>query len=394
MAEIRTPRICRIELTPLYVPFRAEVKQMMASGGGGLGMALKAEEPWLGGDFVICKLFAEDGSVGLGETFVWLPETGATPDQIVEIVAAGLSRYVLGQSPFDVHRIRRRLDDNVAKSELAKGLIDFACYDLMGKITGRPAHDFMGGRCADSVPTAGLIPLVPVDMMVAMALHFQTAGHRTLRLKLGIGIEKDREIIANVREAVGPEMRIRVDYNQAYTAEQAIRAINAIEPFGIDCCEQPVRSNDMMSMVRVQKAVAVPLMAHEACFTLREIVEQIELGAVGVVGVNAERPGGVTDALAAIDYATRRGLGVVLHNQPLGIGSAMQIHVGAARLDVLGHEMELFGQVMLEDDLIEKPLEYSDGKVKVPDGPGYGVTLDEAALSKYATAPTRVVEAG
>lgn len=365
---------------------------MMTSSSGGLGMALKAEEPWLGGDFVVCKLVAEDGAEGIGETFVWLPETGATPEQIVEIVAKGLSRYVIGQSPFDVHRIRRRLDDNVAKSEIAKGLIDIACYDLMGKITGRPAHDFMGGRCADSVPLAGLIPLVDVETMVAMAVHFQTAGHRTLRLKLGAGIEKDREIIEKVRATVGPSMRLRVDYNQAYTADQAIRAIDAIEPFGVDCCEQPVRSNDMMSMVRVQKAVRVPLMAHEACFTLREIVEQVELGAVGVVGVNAERPGGVTDALAAIDYATRRGLGVVLHNQPLGIGAAMQIHVGAARLCVLGHEMELFGHVMLEDDLIVTPLEYAEGRVRVPDGPGYGVMLDEVALAKYATAPTRVVE--
>src|SRR5262245_25443847 len=120
MADIRSPRIRRIELTPLHVPFRSEVRQMMTSSSGGLGMALKAEEPWLGGDFVICKLISEDGSVGIGETFVWLPETGATPDQIVEVVAKGLARYVLGQSPFDVNRIRRRLDDNVAKSEIAK----------------------------------------------------------------------------------------------------------------------------------------------------------------------------------------------------------------------------------------------------------------------------------
>ncbi|MBC7171049.1 MAG: mandelate racemase/muconate lactonizing enzyme family protein, partial [Polyangiaceae bacterium] len=328
MTEARKPRIRRIELTPLHVPFRAEVRQMMGSSTGGLGMALKAEEPWLGGDFVICKLVADDGSEGLGEAFVWLPETGATPEQLVETVAKGLARYVLGESPFDVQRLRRRLDDNVARSEIAKGLVDIACYDLMGTMTGRPAHDFMGGRCAESLPTAGLVPLVSVEMMVAMAQHFQTAGHRTLRLKLGAGIEEDREIVAKVREAVGPSMRLRVDYNQVYTPEQAIRAIAAIAPFGIDCAEQPVRSNDILGMVRVQKAVTVPLMAHEACFTLREIVEQVELGAVGVIGINAERPGGVTDALAAIDYAARRGLGVVMHNQPLGIGSAMQVHVG------------------------------------------------------------------
>jgi muconate cycloisomerase len=134
-------------------------------------------------------------------------------------------------------------------------------------------------------------------------------------------------------------------------------------------------------------------MAHEGCFTLQEIVTLVELGAVGVVGVNTERPGGVTNALRAIDYAARRGLGVILHNQPLGIASAVQVHLAAARAPDLGHAIELFGHVMLEDDLILEPLDYSGGRVRVPEGPGFGVSLDEAALARYATAPTRVVEA-
>jgi len=117
------------------------------------------------------------------------------------------------------------------------------------------------------------------------------------------------------------------------------------------------------------------------------------MGAVGVVGINTERPGGLSHALQAIDYATRRGLGVVMHNQPLGIASAAQIHLAAARWPVLGHAIELFGHVMLEDDLITDPLDYSGGNVVVPDGPGLGVEMDEAALKKYATAATTVVEA-
>jgi muconate cycloisomerase len=146
-------------------------------------------------------------------------------------------------------------------------------------------------------------------------------------------------------------------------------------------------------MVRVQQRVSVPLMAHEGCFTLQDIVTLVELGAVGVVGINTERPGGVTAALRAIDYAALRGLGVVLHNQPLGIASAVQVHLAAARARDLGHAIELFGHVMLEDDLITEPLDYAGGQVRVPDGPGFGVALDHDALARYATAPTRVVDA-
>ena len=109
-----------------------------------------------------------------------------------------------------------------------------------------------------------------------------------------------------------------MDYNQAYGADQAVRAIAAIAPFGIDCAEQPVRAADWLAMARVQRAVDVPLMAHEGCFSLTDIIALIELGAIGVLGINTERPGGITHALRAIDYAVARGMG-------MGIGDVADV---------------------------------------------------------------------
>lgn len=355
-------------------------------------MAIAAEEPWTGGDFVIARLTADDGSRGVGEAFVWLPETGVSPAQIVDAVKHGLARYLLGANPFDVGSLRARMDANVARSEVAKGLLDMACYDLAGRIAGRSACELMGGRGADELPLAALIPLDDADSMTTMALAFQRSGTRTFRLKLGTGLEADRRVVAQAREALGPEARLRVDYNQAYAVDEAVRAIEAIAAFGIDCAEQPVRADDWLGMARVQRAVSVPLMAHEGCFSLTDATALIELGAVGVLGVNTERPGGITQALRAIDYAARRGIGTVLHNQPLGIASAAQVHLGAARASVLGHAMELFGHVMLEDDLIVEPLRYANGRVQVPQGPGLGVELDVDALDRYATDAPVVIE--
>jgi muconate cycloisomerase len=380
------PRIVRIDLVPLHVPFREIVRETMARSAGGLGMAIPAEEAWLGGDFVIARLRAEDGSEGVGEAFVWLPETGVSPAELIAQVRDGLARYVLGESPFAVRRMRSRMDANVARCDVAKGVLDMACYDLMGRVAGRPAHDFMGGRCAEALSLCALIPLMDATAMVDMARAFQQSGTGTFRFKLGRGVAADRAIVAAARETLGETARIRVDYNQAYRPDEAIRAIRAIEPFGIDVAEQPVAATDWLGMARVQAGIGVPLMAHEGCFSLHEIVALVELGAIRVVGINSERPGGVTQALAAIDYAAARGLGVVLHNQPLGIASAMQVHVAAARAPALGHAIELFGHVMMEDDLIVEGLAYGSGDVRVPAGPGWGVTIDEAALERYATA--------
>ncbi len=377
------PVIDRLELFALHVPFRAVVRETMARSAGGLGMAIPAEEPWTGGDFVVARATAEDGTQGLGEAFVWLPETGVSPRQVIDAVEGALGRYVLGADPFAVVPLRARMDANVARSEVAKGLLDMACWDLQGRLAAQPACELMGGRRADDLPLAALIPLADPTFMVDMALAFQRGGTGTFRLKLGRGIAADRDIVAAARAALGPGARLRVDYNQAYTPDEAVQAIAAIAPYDIDCAEQPVRADDWLGMARVQRAVTVPLMAHESCFSLTDFMVLLELGAVGVGGVNTERPGGITLALRAIDYAAARGLGTVLHNQPLGIASAAQVHLGAARADVLGHAMELFGHVMLDDDLIVDGLRYDGGRIRVPDGPGLGVALDECALDRH-----------
>ena len=355
---------------------------------GGLGMAIAAEEEWHGGEFVICKLLCDDGNIGLGESFVWLPETGISPEGIIDIIKKALSKYIIGESPFNVEKILHRMDINVARNEVAKGLCDMACYDLMGQIKGDPACDFIGGRNVDEIPLAALIPLADIETMVMLAKMFHKIGFRSFRYKLGRGVEEDVKISESIREALGSEVRLRVDYNQAYSPEEAVEAIKAIEQFSIDFAEQPIRADNFVGMGFVQKRVDTPLMAHEGFFSVQDFVTLVELQAVGVLGINSERPGGVTNAIKALDYAEQQRIKAVIHNQPLGIASAMHIHLAAARFHSLGYATELFGQVMLENDLIVTSLNYNKGMAKVPTGPGWGIKLDENALEKYATSPT------
>ena len=195
-----------------------------------------------------------------------------------------------------------------------------------------------------------------------------------------------------VRERLGKKAQIRVDYNQAYNPRDAVQAIKEIEPYDIEIAEQPVAATDFSGMAYVQRRVKTPLMSHEGCFSLQDIETLIALKAVRIIGINSERPGGVTNALEAIKYATARSLGVVIHNQTLGIADSMMIHLAAAHYPSLGHSIELFGNVMYEDDLIITPLDFEAGMVRVPHGPGWGVELDEVALERYATGPTIVIK--
>ena len=136
---------------------------------------------------------------------------------------------------------------------------------------------------------------------------------------------------------------------------EMVNFLKAIEPFDIDYAEQPVRTTDYLGLQYVQQRVDTPIMCHEGFFSLKDLVTLIEMEAVGVIGINGERPGGVTNALRSISYAEQRGLSSVLHAQPLGIASAMMLHVAASRHYSLGHASELFGYVMFEDDLLVEP---------------------------------------
>ena len=381
-----------IELTPIHVPFKDPVKITMAETHGGLGMAIGAEGAWLGGDFVICKLITKDGSMGLGEVFVWPPETGITPDQIIDSIRNSLGKYILGENPFNIEKINYRMDTNLARQEVAKGILDMACYDLMGMITEHPACDFMGGKNAEEIPLAALIPLGEPILMKGIVRSYYKKGFRTFRLKLGKGIQQDVKIVETIRKTFGDQIRLRVDYNQAYSPQMAVQAINAIESYGIDYAEQPVKADDYLGMRFVQQNVNIPLMAHEGFFSLKDFITLVELEAVRILGINSERPGGVTKALDAINYAKTRGFGIVIHNQPLGIASAMHIHLHIAKYHSINHATELFGQEMLVDDLILKPINYDNGRAKLPEGSGWGVTLDEHALERFATSSTITLE--
>lgn len=391
--DYKKTKVKKIELTPVYIPFKEEVRALMQGGESGIGFALKVDQAWLGEEFVICRLYDQDGHVGTSEVFTWIPETGVSVESVIDTVQRGLSPYVLNQSPYEIQKIKTLMNNNVHQSEVAKGLIDLALHELVGRIENKPVYHLLGGYNVEKIDLAYVLPLTDPEIVKGLVQMFMEAGVRAFRLKLGSGINEDVKLVKTIREAVGDDIRLRVDYNQAYSPNVAVRAINAIAPYGIDFAEQPTPANDFPGMAYVQQRVDVPVMAHESAFGLRDIVTLTEMGAVRVLGLNSERPGGISDALKAIDYASCKGLDVVFHNQPTGIGSAQTLHTVAARFNDINHPTELQGHAMLEHDLLKEPINYDDGYATMPTGPGWGVDLDEDAVQHYAKSPTVVIEA-
>ncbi len=389
----RAAPIVAVELFEAEVPLSELARGAMAESDNGLGMALDTEEPWLAADFLLCRLEDADGVEGWGEAYVWLPETGVSQREMAMAIRDHLAKYLLGARPTDVQAIAARLDRNVARNEVAKGVLDIACHELAARQLGRPVHDLIGGAAIDRIPLCGLIPLGSPETVAMLADHYRRAGYGSVRIKLGTGIGQDHDVIAAVRDRCGDDLRIRVDYNQAYTAATAARALSRIEPYGIDAAEQPLPVGDVLGMVDLQRRTPIPLFLHEGFFTTADAVGLIEAGGMGVVGINAERPGGLTGALRMVDYAAARGIGTIIHNQPLGIGTAMHAHLAAARWDRLGHDPELAGDVMFDQHLTTTRYAVEDGHLVLPGGPGWGVAVDRDALDDHLVAAPTLVSA-
>lgn len=384
-------RVARVELFPVRVPLSSLARGAMAESDNGLGMALAAEEPWLEADFLFCRLVDGAGREGWGEAYVWLPESGASNLDLASAIEHHLAAYVLGSRPVAVQALAARFDRNVARNEMAKGLLDVACHELAARQLGCPVHDLIGGAAVDRIPLCGLVPLGSPDSVAGLCHGYQRAGYGTVRIKVGTSPEADRDVIAAVRDRCGPDLRIRVDYNQVHSAASAVRALRLLEPFGIDGAEQPLPLGDLVGMAEVARRTDIPLFLHEGFFAMGDLVALIDAGGCGVVGINGERPGGVTGALRAIDYAAARGLGTIIHNQPLGIGTATHAHIAAARFDRLGHAVELAGDVMFEEHLVTQRYQVENGEMVLPGGPGWGIEVDRDALDDHLVATPVVV---
>jgi muconate cycloisomerase len=387
------PLIRSIELFQARVPLSRLARGAMAASDNGLGMAIPAEEPWLEADFLMCRLVDGDGNEGWGESYVWLPESGTSNGDMASVIEHHLSTYVLGANPASTQALAARLDRNVASNEMAKGLLDLACHELAARQMGRPVHDLLGGTAVDRIPLCGLVSMGSPEDVAAICDGYRNSGYRTVRLKLGTSPHHDRDVVVAVRERCGNELRIRVDYNQAYSTTTAVRALQLLEPQGIDAAEQPLPVGDLLGMAELSRRTTIPLFLHEGFFSMGDLVALIESGGCGVAGINTERPGGITGALRVIDYAAARGMGTIIHNQPLGIGTAAHAHIAAARADRLGHDVELAGDIMFEEHLVTSRYAVEDGSLVLPGGPGWGISVDRDALDDHLVAPPAVLHA-
>lgn len=364
-------RIEGLDARVVAVPFR---EQELWAFGGRRGLTT-----------VILEMRTDEGIVGLGEA------PGYPSVDIVGAVLRSLDPLVVGEDPFRIERLLRRIEivgtwHHVKATSTAIAAVEMACWDVLGKVSGQPLVNLFGGRVRDRVPYFWYLPRKTPEETAAAARAGQDRGFRTFYLKVGWGDPgTDVALVEAVRDAVGPDARIRVDANEAWSPGTAIRVLRSMEPFDIELAEQPVSGRNLSEMTYVRSRLGMPLLANEASWTQHDVLEVIRHGAADVLSLDNQMMGGLLNMKRAAGMCETAGLPVLKHSlAELGIGTYAALHLMASTANFLFANQSYAS--LLTDDVLEGTgsLPYTDGTLEVPTAPGIGVTLDRDKLARYA----------
>ncbi|MDD2055419.1 muconate cycloisomerase family protein [Pseudomonas putida] len=336
---------------------------------------------------VIIRIRCADGIEGIGEstTIGGLSYGNESPDSIKTNIDKHFAPLLIGQDGANINAAMLRLERTIRGNTFAKSGIETALLDAQGKRLGLAVSELLGGRVRDALPVAWTLASGDTAKDIAEAEKMlELRRHRIFKLKIGAGeVDRDLAHVIAIKKALGDRASVRVDVNQAWDEAVAIRACRILGDNAIDLIEQPISRNNRSGMVRLNASSPAPIMADESIECVEDAFNLAREGAASIFALKIAKNGGPRAVLrtAAIAEAAGIGLygGTMLEG---GIGTLASAHAFLT-LNKLAWDTELFGPLLLtEDILVEAPL-YQDFHLHVSREPGLGVSLDEERLAFF-----------
>jgi L-alanine-DL-glutamate epimerase-like enolase superfamily enzyme len=301
----------------------------------------------------------------------------ATVSGHAEGVKAGLdflSPRIVGRDTRDLRGIVASLDAAIVFNPSAKAGLEMALYDLVARGLSTSVGTLLGGRMRDRIALSRLVPLKSPEEMAQKSLELAREGYRTLKLKLSGQPVLDRDRILTVRKTIGPDVKLTLDPNQAYSAKGFLSAYSGFADAGITLVEQPVPAADLPGLKLITQTLPVAVEADESAASLADVVRLARDRVVDVVNLKVAKLGGVRATLAAIEICEANGI-ACRFGASFGpaLLQAFTAHV-ASLPSRLEHACELAEHLHLLDDPFTAAV-VENGEMPVPAGIGTGVDL-------------------
>jgi muconate cycloisomerase len=337
---------------------------------------------------VLVRITDDQGIEGLGEgtTIGGLSYGDESPEGIKLAIDTYIAPLLENLDLAGVGAAMDIVGRHVAGNHIAKCAVETALLDLAGRRLGVPVSDLIGGgRRREAFPVAWTLASGDTARDIEEAEAMLAARrHNIFKLKIGKrSVKADVAHVAAIKRALGDRASVRVDVNQGWSEAQADRGMALLEDAGVDLVEQPVGKLAVAAMARLSARHGIPLMADEALHGPLEAFDIAARGAARIYAVKIAQSGGLLPAHAVGMIADAAGIGLYGGTMLEGsVGTAASAHLFAC-LPALEWGTELFGPLLLTDDIVTQPLTYADFQLCVPQGPGLGIALDADRVAHF-----------
>jgi len=327
------------------------------------------------GENVFLKFETDEDIIGWG---------CATPDSVtnenistvLRIFNSSVEDLLVGKDPLKIHYLNDIIEEKLKGNPSLISGINMALYDILGKKANMPLYQILGGY-REKIETSVTIGINPIDVMVDRAREFVTKGFNCLKVKCGMDPDHDINVVLAIRNEVGSNVKIRLDANEGYTLEKALRVIETLEKLGadIEMLEQPTSSKYLYALKEVTAQCPVPIMADETVLTLRDSLKLVKNEIADMINIKLMKIGGITNAIKANIFAELAEIPVMIGcmNESMG-AMAAGVHFACAFKNV--QYADLDSALDFQDDIVKGGASYENGYVIPSKKPGLGIEVD------------------
>lgn len=322
---------------------------------------------------VIVELRTDTGAVGYGEAPPTGAVTGDTSGAIIGAIQDHIAKSILGRDVDDFEDLLQTVQKCIVKNTSAKAAVDIALWDLYGQLYGIPVYKLMGGA-RKHIVTDITISVNDPEEMARDAVSAVERGYDCLKVKVGANPTLDVARLAAVRQAVGNDVCIRIDANQAWQPKEAVRILNQMQERGLalEFVEQPVKAHDLAGMKYVTERSYVPVLADESVFSPEDALKIMQMGAADMVNIKLMKCGGLYNALKIVSAAEVYGvecmIGCMLEAK-ISVNAAVELACAKKIIT----RIDLDGPVLCSEDPIIGGAVFNEKNITVSDGPGLGI---------------------
>ena len=322
---------------------------------------------------VIVEIHTDTGHIGYGEAPPTGVITGDTTGAIIGAIQDHIGKLILGREVDEFEDLLQLVQKSIVHNSSAKAAVDMALWDLYGQLYNIPVHKLMGGS-KKQIVTDLTISVNDPAVMVKDALDAVARGYDCLKMKVGVSPELDVARLSAVRKAVGNDITIRIDANQAWTPKQAVKILNSMQDQGLDIelVEQPVKAHDFEGLKYVTERSYVPVLADESVFSPEDAMTIMKMGAADLINIKLMKCGGLYNALkiasAAEVFGVECMIGCMLEAK-IAVNAA--VHLACAKNIIT--KVDLDGPVLCSEDPIIGGALFNEKIITVSDEPGLGI---------------------